>query len=164
MTNFIGNIIDWCYRVCVRGGVRNLLPLQTFRYAAVGGGNLVLSWILYWTIYNFVIAKRFIPLGFVTMSPYVATFLVVFAVTFFTGYWLQKNITFTNSPLRNGTQMFRYFVSVTGSVVINYLLLKFFVECLGVYPTPSQMLSSLVTIVYSYFMQHHFSFRGHAAK
>lgn len=136
------------------------MPLQTFRYAACGGSVLVLSWVLYALVYNFVLDKEIVHLGFVAISPHIATFMITFPITFFTGFWLQKNIAFTYSPLRGRTQLVRYFLSVSGSIVLNYLGLKLFVEVLHIYPTPSQMITSLLTVAYSYFMQKYFTFRG----
>ena len=62
--------------------------------------------------------------------------------------------------LRGRTQLFRYLISVLGSVLLNYLLLKFFVEAVHLYPTPSQAVTSLLIIGYSYLMQKYFTFRG----
>ena len=59
-----------------------------------------------------------------------------------------------------GTQLFRYLLSVAGSVVVNYLFLKFFVELCGFWATPSQMMASLGTMVYSYLAAKYFTFRN----
>ena len=115
---------------------------------------------LYAVLYNFVFDKEVVELGFVAISPYIAAFIVVFPITFLTGFWLQKNIAFQYSPLKWGTQLFRYLLSVLGSILLNYLLLKFFVEVTRIYPTPSQVLTSLISIAYSYLMQKYFTFRG----
>ncbi len=152
----ITNLIDLFYIK----PVARIVPRQVFRYAACGGGNLVLNWVLYFVFYHFVVGERFVNLGHVIVSPHVATLFLVFPVTFFTGYWLQSRISFRNSPLAEKTQLFRYALSVAGSVVINYVCLKLFVEVLHLYPTPSQMLSSLATVLYSYLVQKHFTFRG----
>ena len=142
------------------GPLRKIAP-TTFRYAACGGTNLVFSWVLYWAVYNFVVSKRFLDLGFVVVSPHILTLLIVFPITFFIGFWLQRNVTFSSSPLRGWTQLGRYAISVGGSLIINYLGLKLFVELFHIYATPSQVMVSLVTATYSYFMQHLFTFRGH---
>ena len=134
--------------------VRAVIPLQTFRYAICGGVNLGLNWVL------FILDMEIVRLGFVAISPYIAAFLVVFPITFVTGFWLQKHIAFKYSPLRGRTQLFRYLISVLGSVLLNYLLLKFFVEAVHLYPTPSQAVTSLLIIGYSYLMQKYFTFRG----
>ena len=140
--------------------VRAVIPLQTFRYAICGGVNLGLNWVLYAVLYNFILDKEIVRLGFVAISPYIAAVLVVFPITFVTGFWLQKHIAFKYSPLRGRTQLFRYLISVLGSVLLNYLLLKFFVEAVHLYPTPSQAVTSLLIIGYSYLMQKYFTFRG----
>lgn len=149
-------LIDWFYVA----PLSRVMPLQTFRYAVCGGGNLLLNWVLYALLYNFVFDKEIVELGLIAISPYIAAFIVVFPVTFLTGFWLQKNIAFRYSPLKSGAQLFRYLLSVLGSILLNYLLLKFFVEVVRIYPTPSQVLTSLISIVYSYLMQKYFTFRG----
>ncbi len=140
--------------------IQAVIPLQTFRYAVCGGANLVLNWVLYAVLYNFILGKGIIDLGFVAISPHIAAFLISFPITFITGFWLQKHIAFKYSPLRGCTQLFRYLVSVLGSVLLNYLLLKIFVEVAHLYPTPSQVVTSLLINGYSYLMQKYFTFRG----
>ena len=94
------------------------------------------------------------------VSPHVAAMLIVFPLTFFTGFWLHRHVAFRRSPLATGTQLFRYLLSVAGSVVVNYLFLKFFVELCGFWATPSQMMASLGTMVYSYLAAKYFTFRN----
>lgn len=149
-------MIDWFYFPFLR----IFVPRQTFRYAVCGRANLLLNWVLYAVTYNFVVAKRFLDIGIVVVSPHIAAFVITFPITFFTGFWLQKNISFQCSPLRGRTPLFRYLLSVLGSILLNYVGLKFFVEMCHIYPTPSQMMISIITIAYSYFMQKYFTFRG----
>ena len=139
---------------------RKFIPLQTFRYAACGGLNMALDIFLYFIMYNFVLDKEVVHLGFVAISPYIAAFLIVFPITFFTGFYLNRNVAFKYSPLRGHVQLFRYLLSVGGSNLLNYLFLKLFVEVCGIYPTPSKALTTLVIIGYSYVMQKYFTFRG----
>lgn len=138
--------------------VAPLVPLQIFRYALCGGLNLLFGWVCYFVIYQFVIAKSFVDLGFVTLSPHVAALLLVFPLTFAAGFWLNSRVAFRRSPLRTRTQLFRYALSVAGSVVVNYACLKLFVECFGIWATPSQMLASLITMAYSYLAAKYFTF------
>jgi len=44
-------------------------------------------------------------------------------------------------------------------MVINYICLKIFVENFGWYPTPSQLITTGIVILFNYFSQRHFSFR-----
>lgn len=139
---------------------RSIMSIQKFRYAVCGGVNLVLNWVLFFIFYHYIYDKEIVRVGFITMTPYIATFITVFPITFLTGFWLQDRISFKSSPLRNHARLIRYLVSVSGSVLFNYLLLKLFVEVVGIYATPAQVLTSLILVFYSYFMQKYYSFRG----
>jgi hypothetical protein len=93
------------------------------------------------------------------MSPHIAAFAFVFPITFTTGFLMAKYITFTQSALRGRIQLFRYGISVGGSILLNYLLLKLFVESFGWYATVSKIVTTLIVIAYSYMIQRHFTFR-----
>ena len=71
---------------------------------------------------------------------------------------------FRRSPIPQGTQLFRYALSVAGSVGVNYVFLKFFVEVCAIWATPSQMLASCITTVYSFLAAKYFTFRHAAAE
>ena len=92
----IGDLIDLFY---VRPLSCYLSPTM-FRYAACGAGNMVLDVVWYYLIYHYIVALRYIDLGFVVVSPHIASLAVVFPITFFTGFWLNKYVTFTHSSLR----------------------------------------------------------------
>ena len=97
---------------------------------------------------------------FVAVSSYNAAWMIVFPITFFTGFWLNRHIAFHGSPLRGRVQLFRYLMSVCGSILLNYLCMKLFVGVIGIYPTPSNALTKAISVAYSYLMQKYFSFRG----
>lgn len=159
LSEVIIRFVDWFY---IRP-VAAILPRQTFRYVVCGGANVVFSWVCYFLGYNFVFDKQLLDLGFVVISPHIATMLAVFPLTFFTGFWLNRYVAFRRSPVPTGTQLFRYLLSVAGSVVLNYACLKFFVDLCGFWATPSQMMATFVTMIYSYLAAKYFTFR-HAAR
>lgn len=136
-----------------------IMPLKTYRYAACGGSNLVLDTILYFVLYNFLVAKKNINLHFVVLSPHIASLFFVFPITFLTGFALNKYITFQDSNISGRVQFFRYFVVGVGGIIISYASMKFFVDLLKVYPTPSRFITIIITISYSYLLQSKFSFR-----
>ena len=68
-----------------------IVSRRMFRYAVCGGANMVLDLMWYFLIYHFVVAERYIDLGVVVVSPHVAALVVVFPITFFTGFWLNRN-------------------------------------------------------------------------
>lgn len=135
------------------------VPVETFRYAATGGGNTFLDILLYFLTYNFILRKQMVTIGSMTISPHIAAFLFVFPITFLTGFILAKYVTFTTSMFRGRKQLFRYGITVAGAILLNYVLLKFFVEQCRIYPTPSKLITTLVVVVYSYLMQRYFSFK-----
>ncbi len=158
LANFITKIIDFFYLPFSK-----LLPEQLFRYAACGGGNMLLDWVLYFLIYNFVIGHELIRFSIfnhpMAITPHIATLCIVFPITLFTGFWLNKYVTFTQSTLHGFRQLLRYILIVALNLAINYFGLKLCVEYWGWYPTPSKMFITIITIFISFFGQKYYSFR-----
>ena len=159
MKTFIIWFLDWFYQP-----FSNYLSRQTFRYAACGGANTVFDIVLYFVTYNFILEKQVVDLVVVAISPHIASFIFVFPVTFSTGFLLSKYITFTESNLRGRIQLLRYGLTVLGSVVLNYLLLKLFVESFHWYPTISKIVTTAIVVLYSYICQKYFTFRVEITK
>ena len=93
LAQIITKIVDFFYRP-----FREYIPLQLFRYAACGGGNMVLDWVLYFVIYNFVVGHElvYITLPFasrICLTPHIMSLLIVFPITLLTGFWLNKYVT-----------------------------------------------------------------------
>ncbi|MEI7676863.1 MAG: GtrA family protein [Bacteroidales bacterium] len=140
------------------------IPLQTFRYAACGGGNSALDILLYFITFHFVLHESIVELGFVAISAHIAAFFVVFPITFITGFLLGKYVTFTQSQMRGRIQLFRYGVTVGGSILLNYLFLKLFVEYCHFFPTISKIFTTFFVVLYSYVVQKYYTFRIIATK
>jgi len=138
---------------------KRFMPLKTYRYAACGGGNLVLDTVLYFIFYNFIFVKQNVDLYLFVLSPHIAALFFVFPITFMTGFLLNKYITFEASNLPGNTQFVRYLMVGMGAILISYVCMKFFVDLLGIYPTPSKILTIGITVVYSYILQNNFSFK-----
>lgn len=135
------------------------IPVQTFRYAACGGANSAFDIVLYFLTFHVLLHEQIVDLGFVAISPHIAAFLVVFPITFSTGFMLGKFITFTRSELRGRVQLVRYVLTVGGAILLNYIFLKIFVENYHFFPTISKILTTVVVVTYSYFVQKHFTFK-----
>ncbi|MFW5832311.1 MAG: GtrA family protein [Prolixibacteraceae bacterium] len=135
------------------------VPLEVFRYAVTGGANTLFDILLYFIIYRFVLDRQIVELGFIAISPHIAAFLMVFPVTFITGFLLAKYVTFTASALRGKIQLFRYGLTVAGAILLNYVLLKIFVEQFGWYATFSKIVTTIIVVTYSYLFQRYFSFQ-----
>ena len=151
---FILATIKWFYPP-----FKHIMPYQTFQYAACGGGNTALNIFLYFICYNFVLKKQNLQIGWVTISPHIGAFIMAFLVTFPIGFYLNMFVVFKGSELKKRIQLFRYFLVVIACILINYLLLSFFVEKLNWYPTPSMVMATILITVFSYFSQQRFSFK-----
>ena len=141
--------------------LEGIVSRQLFRYAFCGGLNLLLDAVWYFLIYHFLIGEgRFIDLGFVYMSAPIASLFLVFPITFFTGFWLNRHVAFRTSPLRTRTQLLRYALSVAGAILLNYLCMKLFVDVVGIWPTPAKLITSGLSAIYSFLAARYFTFRG----
>ena len=164
LAQIITKIIDFFY-----SPFRKIISEQLFRYAACGGGNLVLDWILYFLVYNFVIGHELVYIslpfregmgvGSLCLTPHIAALCIVFPITLLTGFWLQKYVTFTQSNLHGARQLIRYITIVALNLAINYFGLKLCVETFGWFPTPSKMLITLITVIISYLGQKYYTFK-----
>ena len=142
-------------------GLEGAVSRQLFRYAFCGGANLLLDAMWYFVIYHFVIGEgRLVDLGVAVVSAPIATLFLVFPITFFTGFWLNRNVAFRRSPLGTRTQLLRYALSVAGAIVLNYLCMKLFVEVVGIWPTPAKVVTSGLSAIYSFLAARCFTFRG----
>lgn len=138
---------------------RKFIPRETFRYGATGGFNTLLDIFLYFICYNYILDKKIVDFQIVSVSPHIAAFLIVFPITFFTGFILAKYITFTNSEIRGRVQLIRYMISVSGSIFLNYVFLKVLVEFGGLWPTLAKIITTVIVVIYSYFAQKFFTFK-----
>ena len=138
---------------------RRHMTIQFFRYGVIGASNLVFDWVMYFVIYNFVLHQRMLNLGIVTLSSHIASLCIKTPIVLFTGFMLQKYVTFSYSELRGRIQLFRYFVVFLVNLLISYIGLKILVDIFGFYATPSNMLISILTVGVSYFSQKHYTFK-----
>lgn len=139
--------------------VRKFVPQQIFRYGACGAANMTLDAVWYFIIYNFIVAKQFVDLGFVVISPHILSLIIVFPITFFTGFWLNRNVAFRTTHIESRKQLLRYLLTVLGSILINYASMKLLVEHAHLWATPSKLLTTVISTVYSYLVGRYYTFR-----
>ncbi|MEO6682476.1 MAG: GtrA family protein [Ginsengibacter sp.] len=154
MRKRIFKIIDFFYPP-----FKKILPIQTFRYAVCGGGNLVLDILLFFISFNFILHKKVLDLGFIAMEPYNAALVMAFSVTFPLGFLLSKYIVFNGSHLRTYVQLVRYVLIVAINLFLNYAFLNILVKYLHFYPTIAKIFITVFIVIFSYLSQKHFTFR-----
>lgn len=152
--NQVTAIIDFFYQP-----FRKWLPLQTFRYAACGGANTMLGFLLYTFSYKFIFREKVFNLGFYAFKPHIASLIFAFLINFPVGFFLMKYVVFVDSNIRGRVQLFRYFFVFVSNLFLNYLLLKLLVEYVHMNAILSQVISTVVVITTSYLLQRHFTFK-----
>jgi putative flippase GtrA len=148
------SLVDFFYPV-----FRRFMPLQTYRYAACGGGNTLLNIVVFFLAHNFILKNKVLHLGAIAISSHVAAFMIAFCITFPIGFYLSMFVVFQGSYLKRRIQLLRYFIVAVCCIFLNYILLKIFVDFLGWYPTPSMILNAMIVVAFSYISQKHFSFK-----
>ena len=154
MKNIIENLLNWTYPFFSK-----IFDKTTFRYAACGGANTVFDILLFFISYNFILHKQIVQLPFMEVSPHIAAFLMAFLISFPTGFFLMRYIVFQESALKGRVQLFRYFLTVSVSLFLNYVFLKIFVEKAHLYPTVAKIVTTFIVVGFSYFSQKRFSFK-----
>jgi putative flippase GtrA len=160
---------------------KKIMPLQTFRYAACGGGNMITGFLVFTFVYHLIALQQHVHVAYIDYSvAYIkyqnATVLMMqfsfiafkvhsFALfcstiaTFIIGFFLNKYVVFTASNLRGRVQFFRYFLACLSSFCINYFLLNALVMYLHIYPVLAQVIVTIIVVTISFFMQQYFTFK-----
>jgi hypothetical protein len=156
--DFILPIIDFFYPP-----FRRIMNLQTFRYAASGGGNLVLGFLIYFISFKYLFHEKEFKFVFFVFKfhskAHSAALFISFLFTFPIGFFMSKYVVFIDSAMKGRIQLFRYFMICMFNLALNYLLLKIFVEIFHVYPVLAQVFTISIVVVFSYIAQRNFSFK-----
>jgi putative flippase GtrA len=148
-------IIDFFYPPFKR-----LMNIQTFRYAAAGSGNTLLGFLVYFVSFRYLLEEKDLHFTFYAFKAHVAALFISFCITFPIGFFMSKYVVFNDSPIKGKVQLFRYFMICMFNLLLNYILLKIFVENFRIYPVIAQIMTTCIVIVFSYLAQRHFSFKA----
>ena len=136
------------------------------------------DWVLYFVFYNFIFCHNVVHIGSIAISAHIASFVFTFPISFLSGFWLSRYISFKESIVRGHIQLIRYLFVVCCCILTywenvhewkcSYRICgmnipvweKLFVEVCNFYPTPSKMLTTLITTVFSFLMQKFFTFKA----
>jgi putative flippase GtrA len=138
---------------------KKVIPLQTFRYAVCGGSNMLLDIFLFYISFNFILDKRILNLGFISLKPYNAALCMAFCITFPVGFLLNKYLVFNTSYLRGHVQLFRYLLIVVVNLLLNYLILNLLIQYLHFFPTIAKIFATVIIVTFSFLSQKHFTFK-----
>ncbi len=136
------------------------MPLQTFRYAACGGGNTLLDITIFVIVNDLILHQQpFHINSHLVISPYIAAFLVSFCFTFPIGFYLSRYVVFQGSTSAKKEQLVKYFGVVMFCLVLNYGFMKFFVEVVRWDAKFAKVVTTFFLIIFSYFSQKYFTFK-----
>ncbi|MDB5276647.1 MAG: phenylalanine 4-monooxygenase [Ferruginibacter sp.] len=136
-----------------------IMPRQTFRYAACGGGNMVLGFLVFTGVFHFIAKQQEVNFGFIAFKSYSFSLFCSSTVVFIIGFLLNKYVVFTSSNLKGHIQLFRYFLASISSLCINYVVLNGLVLYLHLYPVLAQVIATAIVVTISFFMQQYFTFK-----
>lgn len=132
---------------------------QTFRYLACGGSNQLFNIFLYWFSFNILLHKQPVVITGQLITAEIAAYIIASCITIPIGFMFSKYLVFQESNLRGRIQLFRYVVLTGTCFLLNYLLLKLFINVFNFYPTGSQTLTIIILAVFSYIVQRTFTFK-----
>src|SRR4051812_14465338 len=75
---------------------RKFFKLQTFRYAACGGGNTLLGLLIYSFTFKYILGEQTLHLGFYAFKAHVAALFVSSTIGFVIGFFLMKYVVFND--------------------------------------------------------------------
>lgn len=139
---------------------KKLMNLQTFRYAASGGGNTLLGLAIYYISFKYIFSEKVFEFGFYAFEGHIAALIVSFCITFPVGFFMSKYVVFSDSKMKGRIQLFRYFMICLFNLALNYILLKMLVEKFKIYPVLAQLLTIIIVVMFSYIAQRNFSFKA----
>ncbi|MEI9807690.1 MAG: hypothetical protein WDO16_07330 [Bacteroidota bacterium] len=67
---------------------RKVMTLQTFRYAASGGGNALLGFLTYFISYKYVLAEKEFQFGIYAFKGHIAALFISFCISFPVGFFM----------------------------------------------------------------------------
>lgn len=138
---------------------KKIIPLQTFRYAVCGGSNALLNLIIFSISYNFLFTADIIPIAGLSITRYIAAYLIALSISFPIGFCLNKYVVFQQSNLPGKTQLIRYASLTFINIFLDYFLLHLLIGYFELWATGSQAFILVLLSLISYFYQTYFSFK-----
>lgn len=137
---------------------KKYISQHNFRYLATGGSAFVFGYVAYYLSYKFLFHTEEVNFLFFTLKRETAALIVDFAFVIPYSFILNRYVVFTHSEIKGRIQLFRFLNLQFINMLLNVVMLKFFVEILGIYPTVSRLVIAFLIAGFSYLYQHYFTF------
>ena len=115
---------------------------------------------VYYIAFHYIFIKENADFVLMVLKPHNAALAISFSASFIVGFLLNKYVVFTSSVMRGRIQLFRYFLSFFLNLVVNYFLLKLFVEVWHLEAFSAQVITTIIIVTLSYLTQKHFTFKN----
>ncbi len=139
---------------------KRVLPFEVYAYLAVGGANTLLNIFLFGLFYEVLLPKGAFDLSLFSIESYTISLLIAFLITIPTGYWLSKNFAFTSGKKPTSFHQFlKYFMVVLQGLISDYILFKIGIVWIGLEPTISKIVSTVLVISLNYILQKYYTFK-----
>ncbi|MFN3556969.1 MAG: GtrA family protein [Bacteroidales bacterium] len=136
-----------------------IISFQIFKYLFCGGVNTILDAGLYHFFHFIILGAKDVQIFGFNISSHIFAFLIVFPLTFFTGFLLTKMIVFPGSNMKVIIQFSRFAITIISSLIIQYFSLKLLIEVLLFHPTISKLAASAIAAVFTFISHKYFSFK-----
>lgn len=138
---------------------KRFMDKQTYYYLVCGGGNTALGLLIYFLADHLFFHSSNFTVGIFTFKSHIASLIVSILITFPIGFLLNRYIVWHDSNLSPYKQLYRHFGFVILFSIMNYVLLKMFVEYFNWWHFPSQFITTCIIVIFSYLTQKYISFR-----
>ncbi|WP_231490085.1 GtrA family protein [Pedobacter sp. Leaf170] len=153
MRKFILAFIDFFYPP-----FKGFISQHNFRYLATGGSTWLLGIAVYWLAFHYLFLAEDVNILFFTVRRETAALIADFMVVIPYSFLLNRYVIFTHSEVKAHIQLLRFLNLNFINILLTYVMQKFFIEYLGVYPTVSKVVVSVLIAAFSYLYQHYFTF------
>ena len=138
---------------------KRFIPKTDFRYLAIGGSTWLLGNLIYAIAYEYIFTNTKIELFNIDFKRENAALLLHFIIVIPYGFMMNKFIVFAHSKVKSSTQFIRFISLVAINILLNYFLLKYFIEVLFVNPINAKIIISIGLAAFSYLYQQYFTFK-----
>lgn len=137
------------------------IPRQSYLYMACGGINLAFDMTVFYVAYHYLFQGQNFKTPIFTFSPHIAALMLAFCCSTPTGFFLSRYVVWTNSTVQAKQQAAGYLSVVFICILLNIGFLKLFIEQFYFYPLPAKLLTSVIVVATSYFLQRYYAFKVH---
>ena len=137
---------------------KKFISQHNFRYLATGGSTWVLGILIYTISFKYLFLKEETVILSFSLKRETAALVADFMFVIPYSFLMNRYVIFTHSQVRGRIQLLRFLNLNFINILLTYVLQKFFIEIMNVYPTISRVIVSVLIAGFSYLYQHYFTF------